>query len=225
MKSYQEAKKLLDYRMIMPPNSVVSAARLKGDLPRSTKHISWGKLDDLISSGEEEKACLFLEKIFSDLSVSATPENIRTLTCEILFYLSKDFSGNNEIFSENSLREILYTVDMQALLIRLKKCVEQVIHWRNTLHAEENPVVAAVVEYVQKHYDEELSLKILAQKYKVNAAYLGQLFKHETGELFSAYLCRIRIENAKVLLRETSMKANEISERTGFTLSLIHISA
>ena len=89
--------------------------------------------------------------------------------------------------------------------------------YRSSLHAEENPVVAAVVEYVQKHYDEELSLKILAQKYKVNAAYLGQLFKHETGELFSAYLCRIRIENAKVLLRETSMKANEISERTGFT--------
>lgn len=216
VKSYQEAKKLLDYRMIMPANSVVSAPRLKDGLPRSVKHISWNKLDDLISSGEEEKACLFLEKIFSDLSVSATPENIRTLTCEILFYLSKDFSGNSEIFSEESLREILYTVDMQVLLVRLKKCVEQVIRWRNSIHAEENPVVMAVMDYVHKHYHEELSLKILAQKYKVNAAYLGQLFKHEIGELFSAYLCRIRIENAKLLLRETSMKTNEISERTGF---------
>lgn len=216
-KSYRKALELLEYRLILPANSVISISDLKGDFQRTGRHISWNKLDEFICAGDQHGACRFLESLFTELCAYETPEKIRTLTCEILFYLSKDFAGSTETFSGESLREILYTVDMQAILMRLQQCVEKVICRRQSLQQEKNPVVAAVLDYIQKHYSEELSLKTLALKYKVNAAYLGQLFKHETGEMFSVYLTGIRIENAKLLLRNTSLKANEISERSGFT--------
>ena len=60
-------------------------------------------------------------------------------------------------------------------------------------------------------------MKVLSTQFNVNAPYLGQLLKKETGVLFSDYLNGIRINKAKVLLAGTSFKANEISERMGYT--------
>lgn len=50
-------------------------------------------------------------------------------------------------------------------------------------------IAARMIGYVQAHYDQEMSLKILSQALHFHAAYLGQVFKAETGQLFSDCLC------------------------------------
>lgn len=59
-------------------------------------------------------------------------------------------------------------------------------------------------------------MQILASRFNVNNIYLGRLFKEETGEYFSDYLNRIRLEMAKKLLESTLMKASEIAVQIGF---------
>jgi len=80
-----------------------------------------------------------------------------------------------------------------------------------------HPAIMRVVEYVDKHYAEEMSLKTLSQHFNLNAAYLGQLFKKATGDMFSNYLSRIRIEQAKHLLITSQLKASEIALAVGFS--------
>ncbi|MCQ6560952.1 response regulator transcription factor [Paenibacillus mendelii] len=80
-----------------------------------------------------------------------------------------------------------------------------------------HPAIIKVVDYIDRHYREEMSLKTLSQQFNFNAAYLGQLFKKATGEMFSAYLNRVRIEKSKQLLTETHMKAGEIAVAVGFS--------
>lgn len=63
----------------------------------------------------------------------------------------------------------------------------------------------------------EISLKTLSASFHINAAYLGQLFKRETGELFSNYLNNLRIEKAKAMLISTDMKECDIIAKVGYT--------
>ncbi|MCU6708810.1 response regulator transcription factor [Paenibacillus sp. J5C_2022] len=80
-----------------------------------------------------------------------------------------------------------------------------------------HPMMARIIKYIDEHYEEEMSLKTLSHQFHFNAAYLGQLFKKTTGEMFSAYLNRVRIENAKRLLTDTQMKAGDIAVKVGFS--------
>ena len=67
-----------------------------------------------------------------------------------------------------------------------------------------------------EHYAEDLSLKSLAQHFRGNAAYIGQIFKRDIGRSFSGYLKEIRIEKAKELLKKGNSSAKEISAKVGF---------
>ena len=49
-----------------------------------------------------------------------------------------------------------------------------------------------------------------------SVAYFSALFKKETGEGFAKYLTRIRMEEAKNLLRETGVPVSEICEKVGY---------
>ena len=67
-----------------------------------------------------------------------------------------------------------------------------------------------------QHYQEPITLETVCEDIGFSVNYFSTLFKRETGEGFAKYLTRVRMEEAKTLLRETSLPVAEI-------LSLIHI--
>ena len=77
--------------------------------------------------------------------------------------------------------------------------------------------IKRIVEYINTHSHEALSLKTLSYKYDLSAAYLGQIFKKETGQSFSAYLNDIRIDQAKKLLQNRHLKEYEVAREIGYT--------
>lgn len=75
--------------------------------------------------------------------------------------------------------------------------------------------VKKILDYVERHYSEDLKLESLAALFHYNSAYLGKLIRSKTGVQFSAYLERLRIEKAKELL-EAGYKVYEVAQRTGY---------
>ncbi|MGG1515445.1 response regulator [Paenibacillus oryzisoli] len=71
--------------------------------------------------------------------------------------------------------------------------------------------------YVEQHYFEECSLVSVASYMHLNPNYFSNLFKKQTGESFTSYLTRFRIDKAKMLLTNTDMKISEIAEAVGYT--------
>ncbi|WP_168120294.1 helix-turn-helix domain-containing protein [Paenibacillus sp. HB172176] len=67
------------------------------------------------------------------------------------------------------------------------------------------------------YYNPDLSLIHLSEKFEVNAKYLSQLFKEETGVNFSDFLIELRIEGAKRLLEETDDSLQSITDQVGYT--------
>lgn len=113
-----------------------------------------------------------------------------------------------DLFEQTNVSAIQENI--RSLLVKLDK----VIHQR--IIRDKSPIVEQVEHYVQTAYSEDLSLKSLAEQFNVNSVYLGRLFKTETGDYFSDYLNKRRLDEAKRLLKDTHLKASEISRRVGF---------
>lgn len=76
--------------------------------------------------------------------------------------------------------------------------------------------IQEVMNYVELHYGEKILMEDIAEKIHLSRTYISVLFKKETGEKFSDYLQRIRLENSCVLLKNTKLPMQEIAEKTGF---------
>ena len=61
-------------------------------------------------------------------------------------------------------------------------------------------------------------------KNKMSPAYLGYLFKKETGFFFNRYLTQYRIYSSIHLLFETDLKISDIALKVGFSYPSYYIS-
>ncbi|MGE5629471.1 MAG: response regulator transcription factor [Caulobacteraceae bacterium] len=73
-----------------------------------------------------------------------------------------------------------------------------------------------VIEYVHQHYMENIKLKQIAEKFFVNATYLGRAFQKATGVSFNQYVNHLRIAEAKKLLLHTNKMIYEIANMVGY---------
>lgn len=78
-------------------------------------------------------------------------------------------------------------------------------------------ILQRVEDYLKNNFnDESLNLKNTARHFYINPLYLGQLFKQAYNMRFNDYMHKLRIEEAKVLLRRTDLKIYEIAEKVGY---------
>lgn len=77
--------------------------------------------------------------------------------------------------------------------------------------------VGKCIKYIHNHYEENINLRELADKYDINNAYLSRIFKKETGKSLTDYINDVRIEEAKNMIQNSSKKMYEIAELCGFS--------
>ncbi|UKS28222.1 response regulator [Paenibacillus sp. HWE-109] len=77
-------------------------------------------------------------------------------------------------------------------------------------------LVKKAIELIQQHYADDISLLTLGEQLHVNPTYLGRLFKKEIDMNFTDYLVRIRMDHAKRLLKQTTLKVYEIAHEVGY---------
>ncbi|MBD3917539.1 helix-turn-helix domain-containing protein [Paenibacillus sp. PR3] len=100
-------------------------------------------------------------------------------------------------------------------------------HWLERLieHAEamarlqrqERSVIADMIDYIERHLQEDLSLQQLAARFFLSREYVSRRFRQETGVTLSEYVERHRMEHATKLLANRSYKVADIAELVGYT--------
>ncbi len=97
----------------------------------------------------------------------------------------------------------------------------------NKAQAHENTcgnfIVKNALKYIQENYQQKLTLSEVAEKTYVSQWHLSKLLNGQTGQSFSEILNHIRIEEAKKLLENPTLRIGDISESVGF-LDLAHFS-
>ncbi len=95
---------------------------------------------------------------------------------------------------------------------------EQFEMWMHSVgYSSGENVLDEVLHYIKHNYQENLKLETLAPLFGYNSSYLGRLFTKKLNVNFNAYLDKVRIDKAKELLDDGSLKVYEISERVGYS--------
>ncbi|QUI24331.1 response regulator [Vallitalea pronyensis] len=98
-----------------------------------------------------------------------------------------------------------------AFLVKLKDKLAETF-----LDMDDNHLVRSVKKYLMAHYKETIVIKDFQERFGVTSAYLSMLFKKETGETIKEYLIGLKINRAKVLLKETNLHIVEIADHIGY---------
>ncbi|MDR6548986.1 response regulator [Paenibacillus qinlingensis] len=96
---------------------------------------------------------------------------------------------------------------------QVKYFLLQFNHWQVS---KSDNVVERAIKYIEEHYNEECRLTDVATHIHLNPSYFSVVFKKATGESFTRFVTRVRMDKAALLLRNTDMKIFEIACAIGF---------
>lgn len=130
------------------------------------------------------------------------PANIRRiLTRWILGYAPRN--------SEEFVSEAVQAATLKQLTQILLRVVMQEKEMPNELYE--------ALFYVQNNYQKPITLREVARQSGYTTNYFGTMFSRRMGMHFRTYLNQVRLEHACQLLQSTSMSAQEIMHRVGFS--------
>ena len=136
---------------------------------------------------------------------------LNTCAQEMLIYTCTDVmlsSTPDPLPADTSLDDLERS--LYAVLMRVLDAID-------ATGADMDSLVREVKNYIDQHYQENLTLEFLADHVHLSSSYLSKLFKKETGQNLSSYIGHVRMERAKTLLRTTNLKTYEIAEAVGIS--------
>lgn len=104
---------------------------------------------------------------------------------------------------------ILSALEMVAYMTKRLSVQDQSAH-------PHHPGVRRVIEHINRHFTEDLPLKLLADIAELSPTYLSRLFSRCTGIHLSEYILQMRIAEAKTMLHHSQMKVADIGLAVGF---------
>ncbi len=223
--SYRLAAKAIDYRYLLGGNLLFDMEEKKtdnsifliNDLETLTEAIksgdrrlmeeTLGQIETEIKSALVEKsyACIYLQQVIRAIgntcqSLSEEPEKIIAQRETLLKAVTEQ-----RTFSQAA-----------ALVEKYAQEVFDELQELNSSSGQRQGMLA--MDYIQKNYmDPGLSLNSICSYLNISTSYFSTIFKEMTGETFIEVLTRVRMEKAKELLENTTMKNYEIAEKVGFS--------
>lgn len=83
-------------------------------------------------------------------------------------------------------------------------------------NGKEEPVISRIEKYIRCHYQQDLSLAVIAERFFLSREYISRRFKQEFGENLSDYIGRVRIEQAKLLLANPHIRIAQVASMVGY---------
>ncbi len=141
-----------------------------------------------------------------DLVISAGTLFIMQVKCENQKQMNDDYVKRCE--QSNSIQMLFE--QLNAIHIAVINIL-QIEHDNDILRP-----IRIAKNYIQNHYQEQITLEQVSDVVGLSSSYFSALFKKEVGEGFAKYLIHIRIEAAKVLLRESTLSVSAICKEVGY---------
>ncbi|MDF2724903.1 MAG: two component transcriptional regulator, AraC family protein [Paenibacillus sp.] len=110
--------------------------------------------------------------------------------------------------------DTLQTKEQVAKLFR--RTISNMIRYANeTALTETQQLIEDILLYIEEEIKEDLNLKMVADKYYMNPSYLSRIFKQTTGEAFSTYLLKRKMEHARRMLHD-GFKVYDVANLLGY---------
>lgn len=171
-----------------------------------------------ILSNKRDEARDILFSVFEDMKDYSVP-NMRQYLYDIFEIIFDKFNIYLKIQINSEKLNLKHLSQMENVKA-IKDCTFDILDKIFNLllveaEASNDFLLQDIKEYIQEHLSEDISLQDVADKMFFSTVYFSRFFKKQTGETFSNYLLRLRMEQAVKLLQKKK-KVTEISEACGY---------
>jgi len=137
----------------------------------------------------------------------------------VMLYLDEIGATAEDIFKRNvNFYEEIHRCETRE---ELNNWIKNIVNWiaeylRDKSGVTSRPVTMAKEFITRNFFDKTLSLHMVSSYVGISENHLSSIFTKQTGQTFTEYVTGLRIEKAKILLKETNLKVYEIAESIGF---------
>ncbi|WP_240416009.1 helix-turn-helix domain-containing protein [Paenibacillus periandrae] len=216
--AYQEAVEALEYKLIAGNGKIISFQSLKYNVrdyfyPLEKEQ----KLVNCIKSGEFDKGKQLLDDIIRSNFIDGTP------TAEMTRYFMFDLASTvvktvKEISAAEPVEKLFECETVAELQAEITNTLSSVCkHIQSKTGNRSYELSRSIIEFVNSHYEEvTLNIAMIAENLGITPSYMSKLFKEQTGETLPDYINKVRLEKAKVLLRDEKLNISDAAVKVGY---------
>ncbi|WP_313559594.1 response regulator transcription factor [Ruminiclostridium cellobioparum] len=149
------------------------------------------------------KADIIIKKLYHNL-IKAVYEEFKWLGnfIGINYFEEVDFlhDGDTDTFKEFYMRKLNYLI---RFIVKFQPDTQD----DNIRH---------ICEYILNNPEDDLKLKVIAEKFFINNTYLSNSFPAKTGIHFNDYVTMVKMTRAEFLFKSTNLKTYEIGFQIGY---------
>lgn len=227
--TYKRAVEAMRHKLYLDKGSIIWAEDIGGGKPQSFPNVQQyeSEIVQYVKVGDIKKVQQQIDLLFELLyhNTAITASYIRSICIRLIISLSMTMAEMND-----SLRNVMEE-DESSLLEKLMRfeTIPDICQWIKSVFrlAAEYIVkrqtdwnlktVEKMKEIVEKKYFEDISVDDIANGVYLSAGYATTLFRKYTGDSLIKYVIKLRVEKAKELLRDESVKIYEVCQRVGYT--------
>lgn len=131
---------------------------------------------------------------------------------KVAWKLSKDsLKTLNKIstFKNPNIITLKFISEMILILLEENKTL--------TVESLHDPILISIIEYVNEHLEEHISISFLQKEFGINKNILNNLFKNNFEVSTSKYILNKKLEYSSTLLLETNLSITDISVKLNFS--------
>ena len=175
----------------------------------------------IINDGDYEELDYLIDNIFYEFR-SIPIQQVQQLCVDMFSMLSRKMVCMGidmwKVLNQKvSYQELMQIQDFRGLKEKTKALLKDVTaSVEEKRNVSSKKIVEEAIQYMKKHYAEDISLEKIANRFFLNQTYFSRLFKQYTGSTFTDYLIELRMEKAKELLGQGKYKVYEVSQMIGY---------
>ena len=222
---FKEAMNALRLRSIMGGQKVFLHDDIRADTPKvltSNQHLR--DLGHMLHFNSLEECLLSLDEIWASGQNSNVPPvyvstnilNALIKACENLDDLNSEFGSVDSMYSF-----VFENRDSDEVLEYLKKLAKSVVEVNNkTITDDVDRNLQRIVAYLEANFcNQDISLPALSKEVHLSVSYISTLLKRKLNTSFVKMLTDLRMNRAKVLLKDRNLKIVDVAEQLGFSNS------
>lgn len=223
--SYRMAEKAIQRRYLLGGNLLIDMEEDETDQVISIQDYL-EQLKNAIKTGKKEEMDRILDKIEEEIRGALVDKSYACVYLQQVIRVIGNsvqsmVSDGADIIMEREklLKAVTEQKCFQAAadLVRAyaQKMFEELTNYNSSAGQRQ---ASLAMDYIRNNYmDTELSLNSICSYLNISTSYFSTIFKDITGETFVEALTRTRMEKAKELLENTTLKNYEIAEKVGFS--------
>jgi len=220
---FDQANDALRYKFYIGSGSIIYYSDIQdcGKFRANNYRNLYEELVKEIKTGNIENSILLVDQLFEEFKQSKESIDLIKNSCiELLSMLFSAFS-TDFLLNCNINRENIYlgisdydTIDgLKRFMVEMTEKLSSRVHLEYS--AKNRNVINRIIEYMKNNYVKDIKLRDLSELVYMNPSYLSRLIKKECKQNFSDLLTKIRIDQAKELLKNFDLKIYEVSEMVG----------